>query len=391
MNSQERIIAAFQGKQPDRVPVVFRLSLDLIRQRIPRQMRLLDVFRRWVKNPLDAESSVIRLQEEFGLDPIVVTASQHVGEWESWPRALFGYPPDAIQTWREKSSVVLGATNSQALSIRRVIETPKGELSYAYQVKGGSCWPSEYLVKEEHDIELLQYRPDPMQIDIDVLKSMVEQVRQRVFFRHAFSAVWNEASELRGPVNLAMDIYERPAWVKELLEIVKRRQLRHVRRLAQTGIHSIAYMQDWMGMGVSPAVYDEFIGPYDQEVIQTAHDAGLLVTYHVCGRGAALLEQIVSSGPDALETLTPREKSGDFDLADCKARVGDRICLFGGFDERVLSEDSQKVRAEAKRCLDAAMAGGGYILHGTGLLYSAKPENMQVLIETVQEHGTYLH
>jgi uroporphyrinogen-III decarboxylase len=230
-----------------------------------------------------------------------------------------------------------------------------------------------------------------MLMDTHLLKDMVEKVGARAFFRHALSAVWNEASELRGPTNLAMDIYERPGWVKELLDIVRDRQLRHARRLAETGIHAIAYMQDWLGMGISPAVYDEFIGPYDQDLIQTAHEVGLLVTYHVCGRGSALLERIVSTGPDALETITPREKSGDFDLADCKARVGDRICLFGGFDERVLDDDAQKVRGEVRRCLDAAIAGGRYILHGTGLLYGARPENVRLMMETVREQGTYSH
>jgi uroporphyrinogen decarboxylase len=391
MNSQERIIAAFRGEQPDRVPVIFRLNLGMIRQLVPGQVSLPEMFDQWIENPLEAETSVIRVQEDLGLDPIVVTASHHFGEWETWPRKLLSYPPTATENWRERRSVIEKASDSQALKIRRVIQTPKGDLSYSYQVKDGSCWPSEYLIKAEEDVKLLEYWPDPMRMDIRVLKRMVDTVGKRAFFRHAFSAVWNEAAELRGPVNLAMDIYERPGWVKELLDIVKRRQIRHVCRLAETGIHAIAYMQDWLGMGISPAAYDEFIGPYDQEIIQTAHEAGLLVSYHVCGRGSVLLERITSTGPDALETLTPREKSGDFDLAECKARVGDRICLFGGFDERVLdSDDPQMVQHEVRRCLDAAKPGGRYILHGTGQLFCFRSQNIRVMLETIQEHGSYL-
>lgn len=97
-----------------------------------------------------------------------------------------------------------------------------------------------------------------------------------------------------------------------------------------------------------------------------------------------------ATGADALGTITPRDKSGDFDLADCKARAGDRICLFGGFDERVLQgDDPRRIREEVKRCLDAAGAGGRYVLHGTGLLMGCRPESVRLVAEAVHRYGTY--
>ena len=64
-----------------------------------------------------------------------------------------------------------------------------------------------------------------------------------------------------------------------------------------------------------------------------------------------------------IETLTSNRSSGDVDLADAKRRIGDRVCLFGGFNEHLLHEaDADAVREEVERCLDAAMAGGGYVL-----------------------------
>lgn len=42
---------------------------------------------------------------------------------------------------------------------------------------------------------------------------------------------------------------------------------------------------------------------------------------------------MVSTGADSLETLTPKESSGDFDLAEVKRRVGNQITLHGGFNE----------------------------------------------------------
>jgi len=71
-----------------------------------------------------------------------------------------------------------------------------------------------------------------------------------------------------------------------------------------------------------------------------------------------VIRDMADTGPDAIETLTSSRSSGDVDLADAKRRIGDRVCLFGGFNEHLLHEaDADAVRAEVERCLEAAMEG----------------------------------
>jgi uroporphyrinogen-III decarboxylase len=103
-----------------------------------------------------------------------------------------------------------------------------------------------------------------------------------------------------------------------------------------------------------------------------------------------LLEDMADTGPDAIETLTSSRSSGDVDLADAKQRIGDRVCLFGGFNEHLLNEaDADGVREEVRRCLDAAMAGGGYVLRSTGQIFFAKPGLIEVMCETARDLGRY--
>ena len=74
-----------------------------------------------------------------------------------------------------------------------------------------------------------------------------------------------------------------------------------------------------------------------------------MVSFHNCGRATLLLEDIADTGPDAVETLTSNRSSGDVDLADAKRRIGDRVCLFGGFNEHLLHEgDADAVRDEVQ-------------------------------------------
>ena len=108
------------------------------------------------------------------------------------------------------------------------------------------------------------------------------------------------------------------------------------------------------------------------------------------GAASLLLEDLADTKPDAIETLTSNRSSGDVDLADAKRRVGDRVCLFGGFNEHLLYEtDADGVREEVKRCLDAAMEGGGYVFRSTGQIFDSKPGLIEVMAETARDLGRY--
>jgi hypothetical protein len=99
---------------------------------------------------------------------------------------------------------------------------------------------------------------------------------------------------------------------------------------------------------------------------------------------------MIDTGPDALETITSSKTSGDFELGDVKRRVGDRVCLFGGFNEHVLkSDDSGEIVEEVKRCIDQGAAGGGYILRSTGQIFHANPGAIELMCRTARDYGQY--
>ena len=198
------------------------------------------------------------------------------------------------------------------------------------------------------------------------------------------------AAEVRGLVDLSMDIYDRPEFVHDLMRICTDWLVGFYRRLGETGVHSVSMNETWTGVGVAKEHFVEFMKPYEKECVTAAHDAGYLVSFHNCGRARLLLEDIADTGPDAIETLTSDRSSGDVDLADAKKRVGDRVCLFGGFNEHILHEgEAADVVAEVRRCIDAAAAGGGYVLRSTGQIFDAKPGLIQVAADTVREYGKY--
>jgi uroporphyrinogen-III decarboxylase len=89
-----------------------------------------------------------------------------------------------------------------------------------------------------------------------------------------------------------------------------------------------------------------------------------------------LLERIADMGPDAMETFTPPDMGGDVDLAEAKRRIGDRVCMIGGFDQFHFFTgcSPEETRTEVRRCFQAAGAGGGYILSPSDHFFDAQPE-----------------
>lgn len=90
---------------------------------------------------------------------------------------------------------------------------------------------------------------------------------------------------------------------------------------------------------------------------------------------------------DALEHLP----AGNVDLARAKKLYGDRVCLKGNVSAITMTYGRrQEVRQEVIRCLDAAAAGGGYMLAvGDSIGPKANLKNIEEMVNTALKYGRY--
>jgi len=60
-------------------------------------------------------------------------------------------------------------------------------------------------------------------------------------------------------------------------------------------------------------------------------------------------------------------------MAEAKRRIGDRVCMIGGFDQFHFLKGCtpEETRREVRRCFEAAGAGGGYILSPSDHFFEA--------------------
>ena len=80
---------------------------------------------------------------------------------------------------------------------------------------------------------------------------------------------------------------------------------------------------------LSPTMYKEFVIPEFQKYFEMAHKAGKIVIMHSDGVVEPYYNDLIEAGLDAHESL---ESVAGNNLADLKARYGDRLALIGNID-----------------------------------------------------------
>ncbi len=115
-----------------------------------------------------------------------------------------------------------------------------------------------------------------------------------------------EAADLRGINTLMLDFYDDPHFVRDLFDFVIEMELRFARAQVEAGADSIG-VGDAAASLVGPAIYEEFIWPYEKKLIEGLHAMGTRVRLHICGDTRHILEGMGRLGCDIvdLDSLSP--------------------------------------------------------------------------------------
>jgi uroporphyrinogen decarboxylase len=349
MSSKQRMLTALMRGVPDRLPVTTHHV----------QKYFLD---RYLEGKTDQE-----FFDLFGLDAYHWSVPIKGETGKSWVDE-FGYMQNA--DWCVERREVEGGSFP---GYHYRIATPKGQLFMEIQQNNYTKWVTERPIKDKKDIEMLaEYLPAP-ECDREQVNREAAEFGERGLMRghipcfdiYGQPGCWQDAACLVGIEKLILATYDDPGWVHELLGILQRRKLAFIRTLKGANYDLLELGGgDASSTVISPKIFDQFVSPYDTVLIQAAHEAGQRIVYHTCGGMMPLLERIADMEPDAMETLTPPGMGGDVRLREVKRRVGQRVCMIGGFDQFhfFIQNSVEQTRAEVRRCFEEAGPGGGFIL-----------------------------
>jgi MtaA/CmuA family methyltransferase len=189
-----------------------------------------------------------------------------------------------------------------------------------------------------------------------------------------------EAADLRGINNLMLDFYDDPDFVERLFGFVLAMELEFAAAQVAAGADLIG-IGDAAASLVGPHVYERFVWPYEQRMIEGVHRLGAKSRLHICGNTRRILAGMGTLGSDIvdLDFLAP--------LDEGRAAMGPSQVLLGNIApvrdlQRGAPESVYAIMGECHR-----QAGDRYIVGaGCEVPRDTPDENLRALVRYAREH-----
>lgn len=363
MTGRERFLTVLHNGKPDRLPCQVHSWMD------------------YYRNTYLGGCDQFAAYEYFGMDPVIYLNPKPV------------YAPDAFRNW-QVTHEELGVDASGNRVRRETVTTPDGVLVTEFARNQYTEWVTRLPIQSDEDFEIWdRYVPLPSGMDWSEIRAAKARIGDTGIVRGSLfdfgqGSPWQSfVGYLYDMEQCIYDAFDRPEWVHHCLDRLLEKKLDVLDR---SGRIELDVVECGGGAGsstvISPAMHAEFCLPYDQKQIRAIHDAGALVSYHLCGGLMPLLELVVQNGADALETMTPPGMGGGCDLREAERRVGDKLCFIGGFDQGAGFErgDPETVRRMVYE-LFACCPNGGYIVSPSDHFFEGDPEKLFAFVRAAKE------
>ena len=299
MTSRERVLAAVNHTQPDRVPISLRF----------------------------APAAMLKLKERLGMtEPEVV-------EWIGVD--LVTVRPSIRRPASDKlyaDPTIEVTPEGLLLDIYRV---PFREVRTEYQnyVELAGIPP---LREAEHLDELNRYPWPQLDLwDFSTIPAALAANRHKATWARC-RGVFEIAHFMRGMDRLMLDLTLNPEFANCLMDHIMECLLTLVRRTLEAGKGEYAiyeYNDDvasQRALLMSPTMWRELIKPRMAQVCKLIHQHGAKVRYHSCGAVYPIIPDLIEIGVDILNPVQPL--ATNMDPFRLKAEFGDRLTFDGGID-----------------------------------------------------------
>jgi len=198
---------------------------------------------------------------------------------------------------------------------------------------------------------------------LETYQAMPPEALERAAGCVGLTGAFSQLGFLLGLEKLLVAMVDRPAAVHQALAWRQEVALRQADEICRAGARFI-----WIGEGmasgslISPAMYREFVLPYEQELVAHIRRRGALSLLHICGNTSLMLAEMAQTGADGCDIDAPT------DWAAAWETLGSRMCLKGNVNPLLfLPENVARLPAACDEARRVAAGRPGFIL-STGCL-----------------------
>lgn len=378
MTSKERIIAAMNLETPDRVPLMCQFSIGSMMLQLETNPYLF-----WYDKHVYADG-LIELCQKFRFDGILVSLHGHSDKWKEGL--------DKIEPLEDGYKLHYdNRTEVHTLADLPMVEfkTPKIEKDL-------------YDIDIEKDIpDKINYIPvsHGLYFDLneesmfDVFDILYSKVGDSVSIHGEITSPFDYFLDLLGYQNGLMALLMDPEKCKLIIKKYAEGVSEIASQMCDKHIDAIKISSPFAGMGfISSEQYEEFVLPYESEIIDTIRAKGKHVYIHTCGSIGDRLEMMCKSGASGLECLDPYPL-GNVDLEDAFNRVGNKIFIKGNIDSvnTLLNAEVNQAQNEITKIIQIGKSKGkGFILStACSIAPRVTAERIKLLSTLIENYGYY--
>lgn len=345
---RENILQAMELGHPPRIPLMCQLSIG-------HMLLQLDVspLEFW-HDPDVFSEGLCRLREIYAFDGVLVSLHGHDPEWRTAIRSRRQTPDGEEVSWQD-------GTRLRYLA---------HDLPQPLHEKGEESRPVE--LRPDDLPETLSYIPVSQSLRFAIHPGHTFDIFQKV--RNRLGEDYSLHGEITSPFDYFLDavghqsglmyLLTEPGRSKEILGryaiLIKDLAV----RMCSTGVDAIKLSSPFAGAGfISPALYGEFVLPFEREIAQAVRGTGVHIYTHTCGAISDRLELMLDAGVSGIECLDPAPL-GDVELSDAMRRIGGRGFIKGNIDSvnTLLRGTREEILEDARKRIEVGKAAGGFIL-----------------------------
>lgn len=414
MTSRERILAAIEHRQPDRVPVdlgatpssgISAIAYGNLKRHLGPAFgdpapRIYDV----VQQLAQPEEAVL---DRFGVDVLDIGRAFNA-ESSAWrPVTLADGQPAWYPAWFQPEARADGSFVARLADGTDIAHMPEGGTFFDQ-----SCYPyADGYPPDFRDLDAamgrilwaaLAHSPwdhagDPGFWETLRAKALaMRAASDRALMIVVGCNLFEWGTFLRRIDNFCMDLREEPARVEALLDALMERHLATLDRVCRAvgDVADIVRFGDDLGTNggpfMSPAMYRQFFRPRHAQLCAFAKRHSRMKTFlHSCGSIRSLLPDLIAAG---FEVINPVQTScRNMEPERLKAEFGRDLCFWGGGcdTKSVLNRGTpEEVRDDVRRRLEIFAPGGGFVFNTVhNILPEVPPANIMAMYEAVAEFG----
>jgi len=348
MSIKERIMAAFRGEEPDRIPWMI-LSILLPRGRIEREMR------------------------NMGLGLV------------SW-----------ASVYEQETPNVKIEQSASGGMCETIYHTPVGSVSTKQRTTGLGYdvpWTTEFMIKDASDYEVIKfmvedtvYRPDYDPF-LDAERELGDDGIVCTSGRR--SPVQQLLLEFMGYRRFSIDLYRNRSEFEKLLNVMEEKTLELYRILADSPSEIVWVADNINGIVTSPRIFEKYCIPFYDKLAQILHSKDKIISVHMDGRLKSLLSLIPKTKIDSVDGFTP-PPVGDLSIREARDIWGDNYTIWTNFPPTVFLHGADAIRKCTIEMLRNAAPGDRFIMGVTENIPSDILDvSLKTVTKTMAKNGKY--